>query len=68
VEKFGGVDFLINLACVHVDDALNATRKDWLDSYNINVVAGVMMLKAVKPHMVKRVAAPWSTLAASARR
>src|SRR5215831_8197887 len=54
VKKFGGVDFLINLACVYVDDALNATRKDWLDSYNINVVAGVMMLKAVKPHMVKR--------------
>jgi NAD(P)-dependent dehydrogenase (short-subunit alcohol dehydrogenase family) len=37
-----------------VDDALNSTRKDWLDSYNINVVGGVMMLKAVKPHMVKR--------------
>src|SRR6202047_3386524 len=54
VAKFGGVDFLINLACVYVDDALNATRKDWLDSYNINVVGGVMMLKAVKPHMVKR--------------
>src|SRR5262249_8809125 len=54
VKKFGGVDFLINLACVYVDDALNATRKDWLDSYNINVVAGVMMLKAAKPHMVKR--------------
>ena len=54
VAKFGGVDFLINLACVYVDDALNATRKDWLESYNINVVGGVMMLKAVRPHMVKR--------------
>src|SRR5256712_8318702 len=54
VEKFGGIDFLINLACVYVDDALNSTRKDWLDSYNVNVVGGVMMLKAVKPHMVKR--------------
>jgi len=54
VVEFGGVDFLINLACVYVDDALNATRKDCLDSYNINVVGGVMMLKAVKPHIVKR--------------
>jgi len=51
---FGGIDFLINLACVYIDDALNASRKDWLDSYNINVVGGVMMLKAVRPHMVKR--------------
>src|SRR5437870_5524314 len=32
VEKFGGIDFLINLACVYVDDALNSTRKDWLRS------------------------------------
>lgn len=54
VAKFGGIDFLVNVACTYVDNALEASRKDWLDSYNINVVAGVMMLKAVRPHMVKR--------------
>jgi NAD(P)-dependent dehydrogenase (short-subunit alcohol dehydrogenase family) len=54
VAAFGGIDFLVNLACVYIDDALNATRKDWLDSYNVNVVGGVMLLKAVRPHMVKR--------------
>ena len=54
VAAFGGVDFLINLACVYVDNAIQATRQDWLDSYNVNVVGGVMMLKAVRPHMVKR--------------
>jgi NAD(P)-dependent dehydrogenase (short-subunit alcohol dehydrogenase family) len=54
VAAFGGIDFLVNLACSYVDDALNASRKDWLDSYNINVVGGVMLLKAAKPHMVRR--------------
>jgi len=54
LAKFGRIDFLINLACVYIDDALNSSRKDWLDSYNVNVVGGVMMLKAVKPHMVKQ--------------
>lgn len=54
VSAFGGIDFLVNLACTYVDDALNASRKDWLDSYNINVVGGVMLLKAARPHMVKR--------------
>ena len=38
VSAFGGVDFLVNLACVYIDDALSSTRKDWLDSYNVNVV------------------------------
>lgn len=41
--KFGGIDFLMNLACVYVDDALASTRQDRLTSYNINVVGGVMM-------------------------
>jgi NAD(P)-dependent dehydrogenase (short-subunit alcohol dehydrogenase family) len=54
VSTFGGVDFLVNLACVYIDDALASTRQNWLDSYNINVVGGVMMLKAVHPHMAKR--------------
>ncbi|MBZ5719098.1 MAG: SDR family oxidoreductase [Acidobacteriia bacterium] len=54
VAAFGGIDFLVNLACVYIDDALNASRKDWLDSYNVNVVGGVMLLKAVRPHMMKR--------------
>lgn len=52
--RFGGIDFLINLACVYIDDGINASRKDWLDSYNVNVVGGVMLLKAARPHLVKR--------------
>ena len=54
VKIFGGVDFLVNLACVYVDNALDSTRQEWLESYNINVVGGVLMLKAGRPHMAKR--------------
>jgi NAD(P)-dependent dehydrogenase (short-subunit alcohol dehydrogenase family) len=54
VKTFGGIDFLVNLACVYIDNALESTRQEWLDSYNVNVVGGVLMLKAVRPHMVKR--------------
>ncbi len=54
VKTFGGIDFLINIACTYVDNALNSTRQEWLDSFNINVAGGVMMLKAVHPHMVTR--------------
>jgi len=54
LAKFGGIDFLVNLASVYIDNALSSTRQEWLDSYNINVVAGAIMLKAVHPHMKKR--------------
>ncbi len=51
VAAFGSVDFLVNLACVYVDDGLDSTREDWLESYNVNVVGGVMLLKAAREHL-----------------
>jgi NAD(P)-dependent dehydrogenase (short-subunit alcohol dehydrogenase family) len=51
VERFGGVDFLVNLACSYVDDGAASPREDWLESLNVNVVSAVMTTKAVHPHM-----------------
>ncbi len=51
VAAFGGVDFLVNLAASYVDEGLASTREDWHESYDVNVVGGVMMLKAVHPHL-----------------
>src|SRR6185503_3940454 len=48
-RRFGGVDYLVNLACVYIDDGIGSGREDWLASYNVNVASGVMMLKAVRP-------------------
>jgi NAD(P)-dependent dehydrogenase (short-subunit alcohol dehydrogenase family) len=50
-EAYGSVDFLVNLAAVYVDEGFGSTREDWLESYNVNVVGGVMMLQAARPHM-----------------
>jgi len=54
VKAFGGIDFLVNVACSYVDDALNASRQDWLTSFDVNVVGGVMLLKAARPVMAAR--------------
>ncbi|MBZ4418486.1 SDR family oxidoreductase [Myxococcus sp. RHSTA-1-4] len=51
--RFGGVDFLVNLACSYVDEGLKSSRADWLGTLDVNVVSAVMMLKAVHPHMKK---------------
>ena len=39
-KTFGGIDFLVNVACVYTDNALASTRQEWLESFNINVVGG----------------------------
>lgn len=54
VDAFGGVDFLVNLACSYVDNGFESTRDEWLLSYNVNVVGAVAMAKAAHPHMVAR--------------
>jgi len=54
VGRFGGVDFLVNLACTYVDEGFDSPRDDWLQACNVNLVSGVMMLRAVYPHMVSR--------------
>ena len=51
--RFGGVDFLVNLACSYVDDGLRSGRADWHQALDVNVASAVMMLKAVHPHMQK---------------
>ena len=54
VETFGGIDFVVNVATVYVDEGLASSRQDWLDSFNVNVVGGVMLLRATHPHLVRR--------------
>lgn len=54
LERFGRIDFLVNLATTYVDEGFASTRGDWLESANVNVASAVMMTKAVHPHLVAR--------------
>jgi NAD(P)-dependent dehydrogenase (short-subunit alcohol dehydrogenase family) len=51
VERFGGVDFLVNLACSYVDDGSASSRADWLESLNVNVVSSAVMAEAARPQL-----------------
>src|SRR5690242_2342642 len=31
VDRFGGIDFLVNLACSYLDDGPTSPRADWLE-------------------------------------
>jgi NAD(P)-dependent dehydrogenase (short-subunit alcohol dehydrogenase family) len=53
-ERFGGIDFLVNLATTYTDEGFASPRSDWLDSRDVNVVSAVMMAKAVQPWLVER--------------
>lgn len=54
VERFGGVDILVNLACSYLDEGFASSRADWLESLDVNVASAVMTAKAAHPHLVAR--------------
>lgn len=47
--RFGKLDILVNNACVYADAGLASSREQWLNSWNVNVVGGAMLLQAMRP-------------------
>lgn len=42
VARFGGVRFLVNLACSYVDQGLASTRAEWLTTLNVNLASAAL--------------------------
>ncbi|WP_416046755.1 SDR family oxidoreductase [Cupriavidus basilensis] len=54
VTTYGGIDFIVNVACSYVDDGIDSDRQQWSQALGVNLVGGVMLLRAAYPHMVRR--------------
>lgn len=54
VSKFGGVDYLVNIASTYLDDGLATSREDWLTALNINLVGGVIFTQKASEEIAKR--------------
>ena len=51
VEAFGGIDFVIAVAAVYDDAGEESTREQWLNSFNINVIGGSMLVQKALPYL-----------------
>jgi NAD(P)-dependent dehydrogenase (short-subunit alcohol dehydrogenase family) len=54
VNTFGKLDILVNNACVYTDPGIDATREQWLESLNVNLVSGAIFVQKAVPHMRKQ--------------
>jgi NAD(P)-dependent dehydrogenase (short-subunit alcohol dehydrogenase family) len=54
VERFGGVDLLVNNAVDASDGGAAASEETWLRSYHVNVVSAAMLIVACRPLMRER--------------
>ena len=54
LTRFGGIDILINNACIYVDRGLESTREEWLGTLDVNLVGGAILTQKVAPHLPDR--------------
>ena len=51
VDRFGGLDIVVNLAATYLDNGFATTRADWLTALDVNVVSMVEIVRAAHPHL-----------------
>lgn len=52
-EKFGRIDFLVNVACSYLDNGAASTRNEWLEALDINIVGSVVLMQAARADLAK---------------
>ena len=52
-DRFGRIDFLVNVACSYLDNGAASTRAEWLESLNVNLVGGVMLMQAAEEELAR---------------
>lgn len=54
LECWGGIDYLVNIACTYLDNGIASTREEWNTALNVNLVSGSIFVQKVAPHMEER--------------
>jgi NAD(P)-dependent dehydrogenase (short-subunit alcohol dehydrogenase family) len=52
-DRFGRIDFLVNVACSYLDNGAASTRAEWLESLDVNLVGSVMLMQAAEAELAK---------------
>ncbi len=52
-QKWGRIDFLVNVACTYLDNGAASTRAEWLEALDVNLVGSVMLMQAAREEMAR---------------
>jgi len=50
-DKFGRIDFLVNVAATYLDNGAESTRAEWLEALDVNLVGSVMLMNAAREEL-----------------
>lgn len=52
-ERWGRIDFLVNVACTYLDNGAASTRAEWLEALDVNIVGSVMLMQAARAELAR---------------
>lgn len=52
-DKFGRIDFLVNVACSYLDNGADSTRTEWLESLDVNLVGSAMLMQEARAELAR---------------
>ena len=52
-DRFGRIDFLVNVACTYLDNGAASSRADWLEAFNVNIVGSVVLMQHARAELAK---------------
>ena len=52
-EAFGGIDYVVTVACVYDDDGAGSSREQWQNTFNVNVAGGALLVQKALPYLKK---------------
>ena len=52
-QKWGRIDFLVNVACSYLDNGAASTRAEWLEALDINIVGSVILMQAARAELAR---------------
>lgn len=53
LDRFGRIDFLVNVACTYLDNGADSPRAEWLEALDVNVVGSVMLMRAARDELAR---------------
>ena len=52
-QAFGGIDFIVCVACTYADRGVDSTRAEWINGFDVNLFGHLMLVQRARPWLAR---------------
>ncbi len=53
VQAFGGIDFIVCVACTYADRGVESGRAEWMNGFDVNLFGHIMLVQRARPYLAR---------------